>query len=657
MSNKSGSQDDKTNTNLQNSSRVNERAEDFGKNIFNENAMRKYLEAKYVNNYLHFMEGKAKLTRETIEKLAEGMLKWSLENNATHFIHWFQPVTNSIAEKRNTFLQFNHLKNEAIKKFSWKNLLKHESDVSCFPHDSVEANYHTSGYTAWDPSSFVFIFNRVLCIPAVFISHNEQSLDNKIPLLKAESKLKKHMTKFVKLFNCEIIDVHTVLGWQQEFYLLKKKLVEKRLDLSQLGRTLIGSSFSNKKRMEDYSFGSINKNVINYLDEVQNECIILGIPIRSIYNEEAPNQFEISHSHESLQIATDHNSLLINIMEKVAYEQNFKVILHENPFKGLKSSSKFCNFSFISNDGLNLLECGERLEDKVRFLAFISVFLKAVCDNEDLIKASVVSYENEHRLGGISKQPSVISVFLEDKVNKMIEDLLKNDSFEYLKIQESEKTFHSIIENLPQTLRSDLNGNKMSPIALLGNKFEFRSTGSEQNCAKPMTTIISILANQLKLFLTELDLTIKKENLSIREAIYKITKDYILYSKKVIFTNKNVSQDQITEASKRKIDFSNSTLEKFKALKSDKSISLFTSLNVFSKEEILLRYEIELQTYVMKIKAEANILYELIMTFIVPDSIKYQNLILDNYSKIKNNGFDIEYTVYQPEIIKSSTFI
>ncbi|KCZ79332.1 hypothetical protein H312_03282 [Anncaliia algerae PRA339] len=642
-----------SNLKLKESSKTVRKSELFGKNTFNIKTMEKYVKEETLKNYIDFIKGKGKIGNDILKDLANGMLNWAMDNGATHYTHWFQPLTGSIAEKHDTFLDINPINSEAIEKFSWKNLLKQEPDASSFPHGCIRSTYEARGYTTWDPSTNVFLFGSTMCIPAAFFSHNGYSLDYKIPLIKAEKSLQKYAAEVFKLLDSSISEVNTMLGWEQEFFLLKKSLTNKRIDLDLTNRTLLGISSAKGQKMNDHYFGSMKKKALRFIKIVEDECRLVGIPIKTRHNEVAPNQFELAHIYEKVNLAVDHNSLLMDIMHKVAYKLNLKVIFHEKPFLGVNGSGKHCNFSFITNTGENLTEMGKDIESKIKFFTFLTIFLKAINDNEEIIRSSVATTGNEHRLGACEAPTAIISVYLGDKITSILEKMESCNSFKEICSQELVNGVLNIFEDMPQLLKEHCDRNRTSPIAFVGNKFEFRSVGSEQSCAKPMIALITAVANEFKQFKIDLDKLVQKNsNLSLHDAFYKICRDYFLKSKRIIFNGDNYSQEWSDEAIKRGLSNKRLTAESLKDIVSDKSINLFTSLNVFTKEELFSRYNIELETYTKKVEIEGKILSEIILNYVIPDSIKYQNILLNNYEKLKSNDFDYDLLIYQPETIK-----
>ena len=610
------------------------RSELFGKKVFTPNTCRQYMPKEaYVAIQSATTYG-TKIDRKLAEQIASGMKAWAHEQGATHYTHWFQPLTGITAEKHDAF--FEPIGDgQAIEKFGGSQLVQQEPDASSFPNGGLRNTFEARGYTAWDPTSPAFVMGSTLCIPTIFVSYTGEALDNKTPLLRALQSIDQSATAVAKYFDKNVTKTITTLGWEQEFFLIDSALAESRPDLIMTGRTLLGHSPAKGQQLDDHYFGSIPRRAMGYLRELEVECIQLGIPVKTRHNEVAPNQFEIAPLFEEANLAVDHNSLLMDVMEKVAQNHNFKVLFHEKPFAGINGSGKHNNWSLATNTGVNLLSPGKTPMSNLQFLTFFINTIMAVHSHADLLRASIASASNDHRLGANEAPPAIISVFIGEQLTKVLDNLEKVSKG---KLTPEEKTDLklNVVGKIPDVLLDNTDRNRTSPFAFTGNKFEFRAVGSTANCAMPMTVLNTIVSEQLRKFKIEVDTLIDANSLKKDSAIFNVLRDYIKKSKSIRFEGDGYSDDWVKEAKKRGLSNLKTTPEALKAKVSKESIKLFEDHDILSEAEVHARYGIELEDYTMKIQIEGRVLGDIASNHVIPTAIRYQNTLIENVSGLKN---------------------
>lgn len=628
------------------------RSDLFGKNVFNETAMRHFLTKEAFNSVNDAVENGSKIDRKVAEQIAAGMKQWALCKGATHYTHWFQPLTGTTAEKHDAF--FEPIGNgNAMEKFDGGQLVQQEPDASSFPSGGIRNTFEARGYTAWDPTSPAFIYGTTLCIPTVFVSYTGEALDNKTPLLRALQALDNSATAVAKYFDKNVTKVTATLGWEQEYFLVDKALAVSRPDLILTGRTLIGHSPAKGQQLEDHYFGSIPNRAINFMRDLEQECMLLGIPVKTRHNEVAPNQFELAPIYEETNLAVDHNSLLMDMMGKVADRHSLKVLLHEKPFAGINGSGKHNNFSMATNTGINLLGPGKTPMINLQFLTFFVNTIKAVNENEELMRSSIASASNDHRLGANEAPPAIISVFIGSQLYKVLHNL---EQVSDGKLSPEEKTDLklNVVGKIPEILLDNTDRNRTSPFAFTGNKFEYRAVGSSANCANPMTVLAAIIAKQLKDFKVEVDTLIEGKDMKKDDAIFNVLREYIKQSKRILFEGDGYSHAWEKEAAKRGLSNHKTTPEALKAKISKKSLALFEEMGILNHVEVHARYDIELEEYTKKIQIEGRVLGDIARNHVIPTAITYQNKLIQNVQGLKDIfGKDFEkYAQEQINLIK-----
>jgi glutamine synthetase len=619
-------------------------SEVFGKHVFSTRALRKYLPKDSYKSVIHAIESGEKISRKVADEVASSMKNWAMEHGVTHYTHWFQPLTGATAEKHDTFFELKD--GEPIESFSGNALVQAEPDASSFPSGGIRSTFEARGYTAWDPSSPAFLMRTqaglTLCIPTIFISYTGEALDYKAPLLKAIHFMEKVAVEVCRYFDPKVKKAAATLGIEQEYFLVDSALFNARPDLMLSGRTLLGHAPAKGQQLEDHYFGSIPERVHAYMVDFEHEAYKLGIPLRTRHNEVAPAQYECAPQFEEVNIAVDHNQLLMDVMEKVARRHDFNVILHEKPFAGINGSGKHCNWSIGTDTGVNLLSPGETPESNLQFLTFFVNVIKAVHDHADLLRASIASAANDHRLGANEAPPAIISIFIGNQLSRVLKELEgAKDS-----AKDAEKVIVQInneinVPNVPDINIDNTDRNRTSPFAFTGNKFEFRAVGSSSNTASAMIVLNTIVANQLISFKNELEKELaKKENKE--QAIIKILKGYIKQSKSILFEGNNYSDEWKAEAKKRGLQNIPTTPEALDAYTTHKSVELFEKNNIFTSRELHARHEILLETYTKHLQIESRILGETILSQVLPVAIEYQNDLLINYSQLKDAGFEAE---------------
>jgi glutamine synthetase len=605
----------------------------FGKNVFNELAMRQFLSKDSYNSVIDATVNGSKINRNIADQISTGMKEWAITKGATHYTHWFQPLTGSTAEKHDAFFETTE-DGQAIEKFGGGQLVQQEPDASSFPNGGIRNTFEARGYTAWDPTSPAFIYGTTLCIPTVFVSYTGEALDNKTPLLRSLQVLDSAATKVAKYFDKNVTKTIATLGWEQEYFLIDKAMASSRPDITLTGRTLLGHEVAKGQQLDDHYFGSIPTRALDFMRDLETECMLLGIPVKTRHNEVAPNQFELAPIFEEANLAVDHNSLLMDIMEKVAERHHFKVLFHEKPFKGINGSGKHNNWSLSTNTGVNLLSPGKTPKRNLQFLTYFINTIKAVNDYEELMRSSIASANNDHRLGANEAPPAIISVFIGTQLTKALDELEKVTTG---KLSPEEKTDLklNVVGKIPEILLDNTDRNRTSPFAFTGNKFEFRAVGSTANCATPMTVLNSIVAKQLIEFKKSVDLLIDEKKMKKDDAIFNVLREYVKDSKRIRFEGDGYGKAWEIEAKKRGLSNHRSTPEALKAKVAEKTIALYEELNIMSRVEIEARYEIKVEEYSMRIQIEGRVLGDIARNHVIPTAIKYQNILIKNVQGLK----------------------
>ena len=599
----------------------------YGVNVFNQHKMQSYLSKEAFQEVKSAIEEGKKIDRRIANQIASGMKAWAVDRGATHYTHWFQPLTGATAEKHDAFFEPTG-DGGALENFQGELLVQQEPDASSFPNGGIRNTFEARGYTAWDPSSPAFVIDHTLCIPTIFVSYTGEALDYKTPLLKSNAVLDTAAQKVMGFFDKEVKKVYATLGWEQEYFLVDEALYYARPDLMLTGRTLMGHASAKDQQLDDHYFGAIPERVTAFMYEFEMESLKLGIPVKTRHNEVAPNQFECAPVFEEVNLAVDHNQLLMAVMERVALKHKFRILFHEKPFAKVNGSGKHNNWSLATDNGINLLSPGKNPKSNLRFLAFVINTMKAVHDNSGLLRASIMSAGNEHRLGANEAPPAIISVFLGSRLNEMLKII--EESVTEKKMSPDKKTGLKMdIGRIPEILLDNTDRNRTSPFAFTGNRFEFRAVGSAQNCASPMIALNSAMAKQLNIFYDDVQLLIKK-GLKKDEAIFQVLKKYIIETKKIIYDGNGYSDEWVKEAEKRGLSNVSDVPTAHAAFISDESIKLFEDLNVLTKRELEARYEIRMETYNKKIQIESRVLGDMAINHIIPTAIKYQNVLIEN---------------------------
>ncbi|MFT4063117.1 MAG: glutamine synthetase III [Edaphocola sp.] len=611
----------------------------FGKHVFTGTVLRQYLTDEAYKSLTKSIKTGTKIDRKMAEQIAAGMKTWAEEQGATHFTHWFQPLTGSSAEKHDSFFTLK-ADGTAIETFDGDALIQQEPDASSFPNGGIRATFEARGYTAWDPASPAFIIEaalgKTLCIPTIFIAYNGESLDYKAPLLKSIEVLNNAAVDVCHYFDKNVNKVTATLGWEQEYFVIDESMANARPDLVMCGRTLVGHAPAKGQQLEDHYFGSIPERVFAFMQDFEQEAYKLGIPLRTRHNEVAPAQFECAPIFEEVNIAVDHNTLLMDVMNKVAKRHKLKVLLHEKPFAGVNGSGKHNNWSLATDTGINLLGPGKTPRTNLLFLTFFVNTIKAVHDHADLLRAAIASASNDHRLGANEAPPAIISVF----VGKYLTDVL-NEVEERVggKFSEQDEVILKldIHKHIPELMMDNTDRNRTSPFAFTGNKFEFRAVGSSANCGAPMSTLNAIMASTLKQFKKEVDAKIEAgEKKEI--AILQVLREYIKSSRNILFEGDNYSEEWAKEAEKRGLSNFKTTPEALEVLVKKETRDLFVGLGIFSERELHARYEIMMEEYVKKVQIEARLLGYLCTNHILPAAINYQNTLIENVRGLKEVG-------------------
>ncbi len=607
-------------------------SEYFGKYVFNREKMFKYLSSDVYKKLTDAIDNGASLDRSIANAVADGMKKWAIEMGATHYTHWFQPLTEGTAEKHDAFVEHDG-KGGMMEEFSGKLLVQQEPDASSFPNGGIRNTFEARGYSAWDPSSPVFIVDDTLCIPTVFIAYTGESLDYKAPLLKALRAVDKAAVDVCHYFNPEVKKVVAYLGWEQEYFLIDEGLYAARPDLLLTGRTLMGHEASKNQQLEDHYFGAIPTRVAAFMKDLEIQALELGIPLKTRHNEVAPNQFELAPIYEECNLAVDHNMLIMSLMRKVARAHSFRVLLHEKPFKGVNGSGKHNNWSLGTNTGVLLMAPGKTQEENLRFITFIVNTLMAVYRHNGLLKASIMSATNAHRLGANEAPPAIISSFLGTQLSHILDEMEKNDNEDFVSIS-GKQGMKLDIPQIPELLIDNTDRNRTSPFAFTGNRFEFRAVGSEANCASAMIALNTAVAEQLIEFKKEVDSLIENGESKV-SAIIRVVRKYITICKPIRFDGNGYSEEWKAEAAARGLDCQTSCPVIFDQYLTPESVAMFETAGVMTKKELEARNEVKWETYTKKIQIEARVLGDLVMNHIVPIATEYQTKLIDNVYKLK----------------------
>ena len=604
----------------------------FGELTFNRDAMREFLTREAYQKLLNVIEKGETIERKVADQIAAGMKSWAISKGATHYTHWFHPLTGATAEKHDAFIIPVEGGN-AIENFQGGELIQQDPDASSFPSGGIRNTFEARGYTAWDPTSYAFIMERTLCIPTIFVSYTGEALDYKTPLLKSLGVLDKNATAIAKLFDKNVTKVYVTLGWEQEYFLVDAALFKARPDLALTGRTVFGHASAKDQQLSDHYFGTIHERVLNYMVELEYEAHRLGIPVKTRHNEVAPNQFELAPVYEEANISVDHNQLMMHLMEKIARRHDFQVLLHEKPYKGVNGSGKHNNWSIATDTGVNLLSPGRTTSSNFRFLTFIVNILKAVERYSDVLRAHIASSGNDHRLGAHEAPPAIISVFIGSQLSQSLDEIEKQTKKG--KMQANGFNLNISIPKIPEILLDNTDRNRTSPFAFTGNKFEFRAVGSTANCSGPMLALNTIVADQLKAFNDDVN-ELRKKNLRKDEAIFQVIKRYIHDSKKIRFEGNNYGDEWVAEAKKRGLSNITSTPPALKILIDKETVKLFGDNQVLTERELKARYEIQLENYTKKVQIESRVLGDLAKNHIIPIAIRYQNTLIENVKGLKD---------------------
>ncbi|RTL59161.1 MAG: glutamine synthetase type III [Sphingobacteriales bacterium] len=624
----------------------------FGENVFTIKAAREFLSDEAYKSLVASVKGSKKIDRTVANQIASGMRHWAEAKGVTHFTHWFQPLTGTTAEKHDSFFTIKS-DGSPLEEFDGGALIQQEPDASSFPSGGIRATFEARGYTAWDPSSPAFVMEigngKTLCIPTIFVSYTGETLDYKAPLLKSLEALNKAAVDVANYFDKNVTKVTATLGWEQEYFVIDEGLANARPDIVLSGRTVFGHAPAKGQQLEDHYFGSIPERIYSFMRDFEEEAYKLGIPLRTRHNEVAPAQFECAPIFEEVSVAVDHNTLLMDIMDRVARRHKLKVLLHEKPFAGINGSGKHNNWSMATDTGVNLLAPGKTPKTNLMFLTFFVNTIKAVFDYSDVLRASIASAGNDHRLGANEAPPAIISVFIGQYLNKVLQDVKERVSAKFDEQDEAILKL-DLHRSIPELLLDNTDRNRTSPFAFTGNKFEFRAVGSTANCANPMTVLNTIMAETLKKFKEDVDALMEKgEKKEI--AIMHVIREYIVASEKVLFEGDGYSEEWAKEAEKRGLPNVKTTPLALDAMVTDKSKELFESNDVLTHIELEARHEIELEKYIKKVQIEARIIGELCTSHVLPAAVKYQNILLENIRGLKEVGLDESAYSNQKQIL------
>ena len=628
----------------------------YAQNVFTDDKLKNYVSNKVYKQLKECVSNNQKIDRDTAEHIAQGMKNWAIENGAKSYTHWFQPLTGLTAEKHDSFFEPTE-NGKAIESFGANNLVQQEPDASSFPNGGIRQTFEARGYTAWDPTSPAFLmesnFGKTLCIPTIFISYTGETLDFKAPLLKSIEAMEKAVLPVVNYFDKAATKITATLGWEQEYFLIDEAFYHARPDLMYTGRTLLGAIPAKGQQLEDYYFGAIPARALNFMIDLERECHLLGIPIRTRHNEVAPCQFECAPMFEECNVAVDHNQLLMDVMEKIGQKHKLKVLLHEKPFKGVNGSGKHNNWSLSTNTGKNLLSPGKTPKTNLLFLTTFVNVIAAVAKYSDVLRAAIASAGNDHRLGANEAPPAIISVFIGKALTHVLNELAEKvgDSKSNQLLTEDLKLH--IHNQIPDILLDNTDRNRTSPFAFTGNKFEIRATGSSANCSSTMVVMNTIVADQFTRFRNEVENLISKEGEKKEGAIMRVLKNYILESQNILFEGDNYSEEWATEAAKRGLNNVRTTPYALDFWMVKENVDVFARHGVLSEREMEARHDIFNHNYLLKVQIEGRLIGELCVNNIMPVAIQYQNNILDNIIKLKEAGFDKNMYKAQSELVEN----
>ena len=604
----------------------------YGKYVFNRQKMFKYLDRKTYDALINCIDNGAPLDRAVADKVADGMKTWAKEMGVTHYTHWFQPLTEGTAEKHDSFIEHDG-KGGVVEEFSGKLLVQQEPDASSFPNGGIRNTFEARGYSAWDPTSPAFIEGDTLCVPTIFIAYTGEALDYKAPLLKALDAVNKAATDVCKMFDPNVKKVFAYLGWEQEYFLVDEGLYAARPDLLMTGRTLMGHESAKNQQMEDHYFGAIPSRVASFMADLEVESLKLGIPVKTRHNEVAPNQFELAPIFEEANLANDHNQLIMSVMKKIARKHGFRVLLHEKPFKGVNGSGKHNNWSLGTDTGVLLLAPAKTTSGNLQFVTFLVNVMMAVYKHNGLLKASISSATNAHRLGANEAPPAIVSIFLGKQMSEVLDAMEINPSD--TKVEVLDKTNRKLdIIQIPELLIDNTDRNRTSPFAFTGNRFEFRAVGSSANCASAMIALNAAVADQLKEFKLAVDKGMV-EGKSMEVAVIDILKEYIKECKAIRFDGNGYSEEWKAEAKERGLDCETSVPLIIDNYLTDSSISMFSRTGVMTEVELHARNEVKWEQYAKMIQIESRVLEDMSKNHIIPVATRYQTLLLENVTKMK----------------------
>lgn len=621
----------------------------YGSLVFGADAMHEYMSKKVYNEIKECVVRGNKLTRDTADEVATAMQSWAMDKGVTHYAHWFQPLTGRTAEKHDSFFTLDA--NQAIEEFNGSELAQQEPDGSSFPGGGLRTTFEARGYTAWDPTSPAFILEmnggKTLCIPTIFVTYSGEAMDYKLPLLKSQAFLEEEAIKVGRYFEKDIQRVNVTLGWEQEYFLVDEALYFSRPDLVMTGRTLIGKSAAKGQQLDDHYFGAIPERVYAFMRDLEIESHKLGIPVRTRHNEVGPGQYELAPMFEEVNVAVDHNQLLMDLMDKVAIRHNLRVLLHETPFNGVNGSGKHNNWSMATNAGKNLLSPGKTPGKNLRFLTFFVTVIRAVKEHSALLRASVASAANDHRLGANEAPPAIISVFIGQTLTKILNDIEKKE-------QVDEKDVADILDllsKIPNLEKDNTDRNRTSPFAFTGNKFEIRMVGSTMNCAAPMTVMNTIVGAQLKDFYNKVEDQTSK-GVDTQLAILEQIRKYITESRDILFEGDGYSEEWANEAKKRGLPNTPNTPDALPAYISEQSIDLFEGANVLSERELKAHFGVMLENYILKVQIESRTIGEMVYNHVIPAAIQYQKKVANNIRSLEDCNFDKDQLSLQYDILK-----
>lgn len=625
----------------------------FGCKVFNRKIMRKYLSRQTFDSLVSTIESSTPLTQEIADAVAVGMREWAQDNGADHYCHWFQPLTGGTAEKHDSFAE-PFSEGSVIEEFSGKVLIQQEPDASSFPSGGLRNTFEARGYSAWDPTSPAFIVDTTLCIPTIFISYTGEALDFKSPLLKSISAVNKAATEVCRYFDKNVERVYTYLGWEQEYFLVDESLWSARPDLVQTGRTLMGHEAAKNQQLDDHYFGAIPPRVLEFMKDLEYESLMLGIPLKTRHNEAAPNQFEFAPVFEEANLANDHNQLLMTLMHKVAARHNFRVLLHEKPFKGVNGSGKHNNWSLGTDTGVNLMKPGKTAFENLQFITFLVNTIMAVYRHNGLLKAAVTSASNEYRLGANEAPPAIISAFLGSQIADVLDRIEKSKNDEDIRFDAKNIFQMSGLTQIPSILIDNTDRNRTSPFAFTGNRFEFRAVGSSDNCAEAMIVLNTAVAEQLTDFKSSVDLRIE-HGVKKEKAIYEVLRETIRECRPIRFGGNGYSDEWREEAGRRGLDCQTSAPLNIDRYLDNSTIEMFRGMGVYDEVELRARAEIKWETYVKKVQIESRVLGDLAMNHIVPIASKYETILLDKIWKMHEMGMHLSTDSELIKKIQSST--